>query len=111
MLAPVRVDEDLMRVESRAYLHPLVIFWVHAAEALQITEPRCHVLAKMTCVWRAMLVEVLKVRAEKISRIGPLAQAAELRVVLEKVHIQAELISRKRRREPEWTSLSGEIPL
>lgn len=95
MLAPIWVDEDLTRVQSCTYLHPLIILRVHAAEALQITEPRCYVLAQMTSVRRAMLVEVLKVRAEEISWIIAFGQAAERHVVLEKVDIQAKLVSRK----------------
>jgi hypothetical protein len=42
-----------------------------------------------------MLVEVFKVRAEEISWISAFGQAAERRVVLEKVDVQAELVSRK----------------
>jgi hypothetical protein len=87
MLAPIRRNEDLLRVHLLAHLHPLVILWVHPTETLQVPEPRRHVLSQMTRVRRAVLVEVFKICTKEVRWVRTLGEAPLLCVVLEEVDI------------------------
>ena len=106
MFTPVRRDEDLAWVQLRTNLHPLVILGVRAAKKFQISKVGCHVLAKMASIFGTVLVEVFKVRAEEVCRIGTLGHATQLRVVLEEIDIESELVACIRRGKPERTFLS-----
>jgi hypothetical protein len=87
MLPPIRRNENLSRVHLRAHSHPLIILWVHPTKTLQVPKPRGHVLAQMTRVRRAVLVEVFKIRTEEVRWVGTLGEAPLLCVVLEEVDI------------------------
>ena len=93
MLAPIRRNKDLLRVQPRTDLHPLIILRIHPPEALQVPKPRRHVLPKVACIRGPVLVEVLKVRPEEVRGVRALGEAALQRVVLEEVDVQPELVS------------------
>ena len=87
MFSPIRRDKDLIRVQPRTDLHPLLVLWVHAAQALRVPESRRHVLAKMTSIRRAVLVEVFEIRTEEDCWVETLGEAPFLCVVLEEVDV------------------------
>jgi len=105
VFTPVRRDEDLAWVQLRTNLHPLVVLGVRAAKKFQISKVRRHVLAKMASIFGTVLVKVFEVRAEEVRRVGTL-QAELLRVILEEVDIESELVACIRRGKPERTFLS-----
>jgi hypothetical protein len=59
----------------------------------------------MASIFGPVLVKVFEVRAEEDRRIGTL-QAKLLRVILEEVDIESELVARIRRGKPERTFLN-----
>ena len=105
MFTPVRRDEDLAWVQLRTNLHPLVIIGVRAAKTFQISKVGCHVLAKMATIIRTVLIKVFEIRAEEVRRIGTLGHATQLRIVLEEIDIESELVACIRRGKPERTFL------